>query len=135
MVATSLFIGDSTHALIRPDFESEAYFGAGWHDPERTPTGRTRPGETTATLLLPLTAGFSYDLNIDVVAASERVDVALNGAALAVCERKQCDVTLPASAIRNGVNAVTLSAGRSAAADRPGAALICRGVRIRRRPT
>jgi hypothetical protein len=131
-----MFPGDTTHALIRPDFESEAYFGAGWHDAERTPTGRTRRGDETATLLLPLAPGFSYDMAIDVVGAAP-IDVALNGAPLARCPAARsagCEVTLPASAVRSGVNAVSLSVAPAAAAGRS-PPLIFRGARLVRKPT
>jgi hypothetical protein len=132
-----LFAGDRTHALIRADFESEAYFGAGWHDAERTPTGRTRRGDERATLLLPLTSGFSYDIAIDVVATTERIDVSLNGAALTRCHVARsapCEMTLPAAAVKAGVNAITLSIAGGAPADRS-TPLTFRGARLVRTPT
>ena len=60
-----LFAADSDRAAVRPDFESEAYFGSGWRDSERTPTGRVRRADGRATLLLPLAAGYSYQLSLD----------------------------------------------------------------------
>jgi hypothetical protein len=131
-----LFNGDSTHALIRPDFETEAYFGAGWHDAERTPTGRTRRGDANATLLLPLSPDFSYDMAIDVVAGG-RIEAALNGVPLTSCDSGRgplCNMTLPAASIRPGVNAVTLSVAEPTTADTSRTPLIFRGARLVRKP-
>jgi Protein of unknown function (DUF2723) len=63
-----------TSGVLRPDFESEAYFGAGWTDAQRTPTGPVRRGEDGATLFLPLDRGVTYRLLLDlaVTDTSER---------------------------------------------------------------
>lgn len=130
-----LFVRDSTHASIRPDFESEAYFGAGWHDAERTPTGRTRRGDERATLLLPLTPGFSYAMAVDLVAATGRIDVSINGAVLTSCNvahGARCEMTLQPAAIEPDVTAVTLSIpGPPADRSTP---LTFRGARVVRKP-
>jgi hypothetical protein len=131
-----LFAGDGARATVRPDFESEAYFGAGWRDPERTPIGRTRRGDARAALLLPLPAGFSYDMTIDLAGPAQRVDVALNGRALASCDMRNarpCAVTLPADAIRGSVSAVTVAVADAATAGSSEPPLIFRGARLVRR--
>ena len=103
----SLFEANATTARLRPDFESEAWFGAGWGDAERTPTGPVRRGASGATLLLPLAAGRDYRLSMDLEGAD--ASVLVNGNPAGVCTAAACDVLLPAAAIRNGVNEVTLS--------------------------
>ena len=62
---TTAVRGGQRPAAVKPDFESEAYFGSGWRDSERTPTGRVRRADGRATLLLPLAAGYSYRLSLD----------------------------------------------------------------------
>lgn len=133
-----LFADGGSHAVLRPDFESEAYFGAGWHDAERTPTGRVRRGDERATLLLPLTTAYTYQIALDIVFAGSRVDVALNGIAAASCDvgdRAPCTVNLSSDAVRDGVNALTLSVVGSAHAEPSRPPLTLQGARIVRRPT
>ena len=109
-----LFAADAERAVLRPDFESEAYFGSGWRDSERTPTGRVRRADGRATLLLPLTTGYSYQIALDLGTTPTRVDASLNGAVVGSCElggaRTACDVTLPSRIVRDGVNSLTLTA-------------------------
>jgi hypothetical protein len=132
----ALFSAGAERAVIKADFEAEPYFGAGWHDSERTATGRVRRADDRATLLLPLTAGDSYQISLDLVAATPiRIDTALNGAAVGSCELggqgKSCDVTLPSGIAQNGVNALTLTAVRLPSSAAP--PLIFQGARILRR--
>jgi hypothetical protein len=131
-----LFPAGVARAVIKPDFEAEAYFGAGWHDSERTPTGRVRRADDRATLLLPLTTGYSYQISLDFAAATPtRIDAALNGAAVGGCELggqgRSCDVTLSSGIVRDGVNALTLTAARLPSSAAP--SLIFQGARILRR--
>jgi len=109
-----LFATDSDRAAVRPDFESEAYFGSGWRDSERTRTGRVRRAEGRATLLLPLAAGYSYQLSLDFARTPGRLDASLNGEMVGGCElaevRTACDVVLPSRIVRDGVNSLTLTA-------------------------
>ena len=102
-----------TVGVLRPDFESEAYFGAGWTDAQRTPTGPVRRGEDGATLFLPLERGVAYRLLLDL-AADDAVDwdVSLNGLALGVCRPHAagaCDLLLPPATIVAGTNTIRLS--------------------------
>jgi len=132
----ALFPAGAERAAIKADFEAEPYFGAGWHDSERTPTGRVRRGDNRATLLLPLTADHSYQISLDLAAATPtRVDAALNGAAVGGCELggqgSSCEVTLSSGMVRDGVNALTLTAVQSPSPVPP---VIFQGARIIRRP-
>lgn len=129
--AVDLFEAGETAAL-RPDFESEPFYGAGWSDAERTPTGPVRRGAGEATLLLPLEPGRGYRLRLDV--ASDRpidLDVTVNDTRAGTCrphEAEPCEVVLPAAAIRGGVNRVALSSA-GAGLERP-SSFTLRGARI-----
>ena len=119
---------------VTPHFDQEAYFGAGWSGPERSGTGTVRRGASGATLLLPLDAGDSYRLRLDVVGLlATPIEIRLNGQSLHSCaprERVPCEVTLPADLVKAGVNAVTLSFGPPADADPM--PLTFRGLQVRR---
>jgi hypothetical protein len=132
----TLFPAGAERAVIKADFEAEPYFGAGWHDAERTPTGRVRRADDRATLLLPLTSGGSYRISLDLAATPPtHIDAALNGAVVGGCEvgvqETSCDLTVSSRIVRGGVNALTLTAVRlpSSAAS----SLIFQGARILRR--
>jgi hypothetical protein len=131
-----LFPADADHAVLRPDFESEAYFGDGWHDSERTPTGRVRRADGRGNLLLPLPAGSSYRISLDLATASNHVEAALNGTVVGICEladrRTSCEVTVPSAAVRDGVSALTLTAEPLSSSEAP--TLTLQGARILRRP-
>jgi hypothetical protein len=88
-----------------------------------------------ATLLLPLTTGYSYQISLDLAAtAPTRIDAALNGVSVGGCELggqgTSCDVTVSSGIVRDGVNALTLTAVRSSPA---APSLIFQGARILRR--
>jgi hypothetical protein len=128
-----LFRGSATVAVVRPDFESESYFGAGWSDIDRVATGRVRHGSSGAALLLPLDAAASYRLTLDLAAAEPTtIDVSVDDVAMATCEVRDhmpCDVAVPAVARRAAVTALTLSVHGPS---RGGVPLTFRGVRIAR---
>ena len=109
-----LFADGASQADLSPDFESEAYFGPGWGDAERTATGRVRRGEDRATLLLPLQRGYDYRLSLDLAGtAGTRIGIALNNDAIGVCALGagvRCEVALSRGAVRDGTNTVTLTA-------------------------
>ena len=131
----ALFPTGAEHAVLNPDFESEAYFGSGWHDAERTPTGRVRRADGRATMLLPLTTGYSYQIALDLAAAAPaRVDASINGVLVGECELSgrttPCDVTVPPAIVRDGVNALTLTATGLSSSD--AASFAFQGARILR---
>ncbi len=125
-----LFEEGRTVAWIRADFESEPYFGAGWGDAERTATGPVRRGRDSPTLFLPLEQGSAYRVSLDLAAAGTRaLDVTLNGLQVGACDLhggRLCELTLPAAAVIEGIN--TLSLGSAS----PGGAPVFtfRGARI-----
>jgi hypothetical protein len=126
-----LFRDGGDFAVVRPDFESESYFGAGWSDVERAATGRVRHGSSGAALLLPLDAAHSYRLTLDLAAAAQTtVDVNADDEAIGTCEvrdRVPCEVAVPPGA-RRAVTALTLSVR----GPRERAPLTFRGARIAR---
>ena len=107
-----LFGGGRNVAVLRPDFESEPYFGAGWSEVERVPTGRVRYGSSAAALLLPFDAASSYQLTLDLAAGEPTtIDVKADEVAVGTCiirDRVPCEVVVPAGARRAPVTALTL---------------------------
>lgn len=130
-----LFAAGRDRTVLRPDFESEAYFGAGWGDAQRTATGPVRRAGRRATLLLPLEDGYRYHASFDIVAAATAsLDVTLNGNAVGTCDLREtvlCEVDLPRGMARNGVNTLSLTA-RGSEAPSQGSLLTFRGARIQR---
>ncbi len=108
-----LFADGASQAVLRPDFESEAYFGPGWGDVEQTATGRVRRGADRATLLLPLRRGYDYRVFLDLAGATgTRIDIAFNNDAIGACALGSgvpCEVALPRGAVRDGTNTLTLA--------------------------
>jgi len=133
----ALFPGTTDHALVRPDFDSESYFGAGWHNVERTPTGRIRRADDRATLLLPLSPAYNYRMRLDFVAAAgTSIGVGLNGTVLGTCElrdRVPCDVTASSDIVHEGVNSLTVSAPGSNQTGQASAGLVFQGAQVERR--
>jgi hypothetical protein len=131
-----LFQTDADRAVLRPDFESEAYFGSGWRDSERISTGRVRRADSRATLLLPLVAGYSYQLSLDFARTPARLDVSLNGEMVGTCALgdagTSCDVVLPSRIVRDGVNSLILTVVPSSTAGP--APVIFQGAHLVRRP-
>jgi hypothetical protein len=99
--------------VLKADFESEPYFGAGWGDANRTPTGPSRDGEDGATVFLPLEQGRGYRAFLDLAAAETvMLDVTLNGVHVGECEPhggRPCEVALSPVIVRNGINTLMLS--------------------------
>jgi hypothetical protein len=105
-----LFTPDGNRASFTADFESEAYFGPGWQDAERSPAGHVRRGRGGCTLLLPLDEGYDYEMIVNA-AGTEMMRVALNGHAIDGCPAtagQPCRLKLPAATIRSGINSMTL---------------------------
>ena len=110
----SLF-SSTDRTLLRPDFEAEPYFGAGWSSAERTTTGRQRRGERGAALFLPLVPRYAYSTVFELDAPTPTwTDVLVNGAVAGRCEIAgpgRCPVDLPEKSVREGVNTITFEAG------------------------
>jgi hypothetical protein len=133
----SLFVEGRDQAVLRPDFESEAYFGAGWTDAERTATGPVRRAGRHATLLLPFEEGYRYRMSFEIVGtAAAGIDVTVNGVAAATCDLREngpCEVDLLPAIVRDGLNTLTLTA-RGPEPPGHGPVLTFRGGRLRRFP-
>jgi hypothetical protein len=132
----ALFASDTDRAVLRPDFEAEAYFGGGWHDAERTPTGRVRRAGDRATLLLPLTPGYRYEISLELfMSVPTHLSATFNGATVGRCDvggaRTACDLVLSPERVIDGVNALTLTIVRPSPSDGP--SLTFQGARIVRR--
>ena len=76
----------STRIRLQADFESEAFFGAGWSGVERRSDGAVRRGEHGATLLLPLSPGARYSAMFAVSSdAPGTFAVMVNGTEAGTC--------------------------------------------------
>ena len=120
--ARELFGGAGREAVLRADFESEAYFGAGWGMAERTPLGTIRRGAGSTSLLVPLRAGRACRVTLEGTAPSA-VDVTINGSAAGSCDLNQdsrCEIEISAAAARQGLNSIRLTPGVPAAAAQAG---------------
>ena len=91
----------ATRIRLQADFESEAFFGAGWGGVERRRDGAARRGENGATLLLPLDANARYRGTFAVASDAPRdVVVVVNGTTVGTCRvdgTALCDAPVPAS--------------------------------------
>ena len=129
-----LFEGGGAAAVLKADFESEPYFGAGWGDANRTPTGPSRDGEDGATVFLPLEQGRGYRASLDLAAAETvTLDVTLNGVHVGECDPhggRPCELALPALIVRNGINTLMLSLRDAAAQAQRRPLFTFRGARI-----
>ena len=108
-----LFHRHESTGVLRADFESEPYFGAGWGDAMRTPTGAVRQTRRDAALFLPLEQGQAYRGSLDL-AADEFMELSLtlNGAPVGTCDPhapKPCEVLLPSATVRQGLNTLLVS--------------------------
>ena len=101
--------GDATRIHLNPDFESEAFFGAGWTGATRDPHGTARRGESVATLLLPWNPAVPYRATLALGLENEgSIDILLNGSRVGTCRAAgaSCQVTVPATAPRQGLTAI-----------------------------
>jgi hypothetical protein len=123
---------------IRPDFDSEAYFGAGWGGAEPTATGSVRRATNAATLLLPLESAVAHSVLLDITTEPvARMDIAINGVAAGACTfrgRDRCEVALPEAGVRPGVNALTIANPSTTAPSDP-VVMTIRGIRLLSRRT
>lgn len=134
--ARPLFRPGSQSGELRTDFESEAYYGAGWGGPERNQAGSFRRPQARSALLLPLERGFEYHVALDLSAEAEaQVAAVLDGDPVGLCAVRGssgCELTLRRTAAGSDVSALTLAASGT----RDGSPrLTFRGARIARQPS
>jgi hypothetical protein len=124
-----VFARSADVGVLKPDFESEPYFGAGWGGAQRAPSGAQRRGSNGATLFVPLEQETAYRLLLEF----DRpviLEVMLNGAPVGSCADNAglvCEIALPPAMVRRGPN--TLRFMLRARADDRGDFLF-RGARI-----
>lgn len=108
-----LFADDNNRTLLRPDFEAEPYFGAGWSNVERTSAGRQRRGRNGASLFLPLDRQYSYRLLLELDAPSRvSADIVINGTLAGTCDIVgvvRCELDVPPTLVREGLNTLTFA--------------------------
>jgi hypothetical protein len=118
---------------VRPDFDREAYFGAGWSGAEPTLAGTVRRATNAATLLLPLAPGLSHRVLLDIATEPvARMEIAINGIAAGTCTfrgRDRCEVALPEASVRPGVNTMTIANPAGASPSDP-VVMTIRGIRL-----
>ena len=110
---TPLFRTGAGVDVIRPNFENESYFGAGWSGVELAGTGRIRYANAHAAFLLPLEPGYSYRITLDLSGpANSATTIDLNGAAAGSCstgEVRTCSVEVQPAAGAGAVSTLTLN--------------------------
>ena len=101
---------------LGPDFESEAFFGAGWGLSERRQDGVVRTGESGATLLLPLDPALRYRARFAFAAApASTLEIFVNGTPAGTCRLEAdgfCEFIVPA-ATRPGMTMLRLDVSPS----------------------
>ena len=131
-----LFRSGRSVDLIRPNFENESYFGAGWSGVELAGTGRIRLGDDHATLLLPLENGYAYRVTVDLTGpADSQTFVDVNGVAAGACRTADvasCSVDVRPAAGAGPVSTLTLMTRAADGAPIAPRSLIFRGARIER---
>jgi hypothetical protein len=132
-----LFSQSKDLAVVRPDFESEPYFGPGWSAQQRTGAGTIRQGsDGVSTLLLPLDANADYRMTLNIEAdRGTRLSFAANGTNVGGCElsnEEPCEIQLPRAVLRNGVNWITLATSSADSADQKPRTMTFRGARLQR---
>jgi hypothetical protein len=133
---TPLFRDQGAVDVIRPHFDHESYYGAGWSDVQFAGTGRIRFAAAHAALLLPLEPDYSYRIVLDLSGpAHSRTSIALNGVPAGNCstgEVRTCAVEVQPLAGAGPVSALTLVTLDADGAPIPQPRLMFRGARIER---
>jgi hypothetical protein len=114
----SLF-STSNQTLLRPDFEAEPHFGAGWSEVERTSSGRRRRAVGKASLFLNLSPAYSYKARFELDAETPtRISILANGMLAGACEvtgSVRCEINLPRDSVRAGINTLAFTDGTTGA--------------------
>lgn len=134
---TPLFRDHGAVDVIRPHFDNESYFGAGWSQVQLAGTGRVRYAGARTAFLLPLEPEYSYRVVLDLSGPPQsETSIALNGAAAGTCspgEVRTCAVTVRPLPGAGPVSALTLSTRGADGAPIPARRLTFRGARIERK--
>jgi hypothetical protein len=133
---TPLFRTGASVDVIRPNFDNESYFGAGWSGVELAGTGRIRYANAHAAFLLPLEPGYSYRITLDLSGpAHSATTIDLNGVAAGSCstgEVRTCSVEVQPAASAGAVSTLTLNTRGADGAPTAPRKLMFRGARIER---
>ena len=133
---TPLFRDNGSVDVLRPHFDNESYFGAGWSQVQLAGTGRIRFADAHAALLLPLEPAYSYRMVLDLSGPPHsRTSIDLNGVAAGTCspgEVRTCAVEVQPLAGAGPVSALTLVTHGADGAPIPPRRLMFRGARIER---
>jgi hypothetical protein len=136
---TPLFRDNSNVDVLRPHFDNESYFGAGWSQVQFAGTGRLRFAEAHAALLLPFESGYSYRIMLDLSGPPHsQTSIDLNGVAAGTCspgETRTCAVEVQPLADAGPVSALTLVTRDADGAPIAQRRLTFRGARIERMKT
>jgi len=109
--------------------DRDGFFGAGWHLAERNGVQRFRWSQRSSTLQWRMEQAAPMRLSLRIRPASSNgatLQATINGAVLSSCTLDagawtDCALSIPESAVRAGINQLTLTADtESPAADRPG---------------
>jgi hypothetical protein len=133
---TPLFRDQSAVDVIRPHFDNESYYGAGWSAVQLAGTGRIRFAAAHAALLLPLEPDYSYRIVLDLSGPPHsRTTIELNGVPAGNCspgEVRTCAVDVQPLAGAGPVSALTLVTRGADGAPLAPRTVIFRGARIER---
>ena len=133
---TPLFRDNGSVDVIRPNFDNESYFGAGWSGVELAGTGRIRYANARAALLLPFEAGYSYRVTLDLSGPPHsRTSIALNGVDVGACspgEVRTCSVDVQPAPDAGPVSTLTLNTSGADGAPMAVRKLMFRAARIER---
>ena len=133
---TPLFRDNGGVDVIRPNFDNESYFGAGWSGVELAGTGRIRYANARAAFLLPFEPGYSYRVTLDLSGPSHsRTSIALNGTDAGSCstgEVRTCSVEVQPAPDAGPVSTLTLNTSGADGAPLAVRKLMFRGARIER---
>ena len=133
---TPLFRTGASVDVIRPNFDNESYFGAGWSGVELAGTGRIRYANAHATFLLPLESGYSYRITLDLSGPPHSATtIDLNGVAAgsgSPGEIRTCSVEIQPAAGAGAVSTLTLNTRGADGTPMAPRKLMFRGARIER---
>ena len=133
---TPLFRDEGTVDVIRPHFDNESYYGAGWSQVQLAGTGRLRYADADAVMLLPLDPSHAYRMTLDLSGPpNSRTRLLLNGVEAGGCDvesLRTCSVLLRPAAGAGPVSALTFETRTADGAAIDKRQLMFRGARLER---